>query len=62
MVTKQSADILALSDTDESKQPTYEVAGLAGLIKGKFTEAEDKVKKEMELQERNREHAVGEGR
>ena len=41
MVTKQSADILALSDTDEDKQPTYEVAGLAGLIKGKFTEAED---------------------
>ena len=41
MVTKQSADILALSDTDEEKQPTYEVAGLAGLIKGKFTEAED---------------------
>jgi len=41
MVTKQSADILALGDTDEDKQPTYEVAGLAGLIKGKFTEAED---------------------
>ena len=41
MANSKSADILALSDTDENKEQEYEVSGLAGLIKGKFTEAED---------------------
>ena len=41
MADKESANILALDDTDESKQSDYEVSGLAGLVKGKFTEAED---------------------
>ena len=41
MADKKSANILSLADTDDSKKQDYEVSGLAGLIKGKFTEAED---------------------
>ena len=41
MADKKSANILSLADTDDSKEQDYEVSGLAGLIKGKFTEAED---------------------
>ena len=41
MADKKSADILALSDTDDNNEKEYEVSGLAGLVKGKFTEAED---------------------
>ena len=41
MADKKSANILSLADTDDSKEQDYEVSGLAGLIKSKFTEAED---------------------
>jgi hypothetical protein len=41
MADKKSADILSLTDTDKDSTENYEVAGLAGLVKGKFTEAED---------------------
>ena len=41
MADKKSADILSLTDTDKDSTENYEVAGLAGLVKSKFTEAED---------------------
>ncbi len=40
MAKKQSADILALGDTDKKKE-TYDVSGLAGLVKSKFIDAEN---------------------
>jgi len=41
MAKQESADILALEDTDKDKKQDYNVSGLAGLVKGKFIDAEN---------------------
>jgi hypothetical protein len=41
MAKKDTADILALEDTDKNKKDTYDVSGLSGLVKSKFIDAEN---------------------
>ena len=41
MAKKDTADILALSDKEESPKQEYDVSGLAGLVKSKFIDAEN---------------------
>ena len=41
MATKNTADILALGDINKNKKETYDVSGLAGLVKSKFIDAEN---------------------
>ena len=41
MAKTKSAQILSLEDTDKTDDQEYQVAGLAGLIKSKFLDAED---------------------
>ena len=41
MAKQESADILALGDTEKDKKQEYNVSGLAGLVKGKFIDAEN---------------------
>ena len=41
MAKKDTADILALGDTEKDKKQEYDVSGLAGLVKSKFIDAEN---------------------
>ena len=41
MAKKDTADILALGDKEESPKQEYDVSGLAGLVKSKFIDAEN---------------------
>jgi hypothetical protein len=41
MAKKDTADILALGDTDKNKKQEYDISGLAGLVKSKFIDAEN---------------------
>ena len=41
MAKKDTADILALGDKEDSPKQEYDVSGLAGLVKSKFIDAEN---------------------
>jgi len=41
MAKKDTADILALGDTNKNKKQEYDISGLAGLVKSKFIDAEN---------------------
>ena len=41
MARKDTADILALGDKEDSPKQEYDVSGLAGLVKSKFIDAEN---------------------
>ena len=41
MAKQESADILALGDKDKNQKETYNISGLAGLVKSKFIDSEN---------------------
>ena len=49
MAKKDTADILALGDKEESPKQEYDVSGLAGLVKSKFIDAENSQKIESKI-------------